>query len=298
MNQKINTLLMSFTLFFLILLLIFSLVGLRRVRNTNMNLENRIMQLNNKVNSLQSEISSINSNIQHELKKQASILSSYDIKLGEINASDLTVEAIVEVVPKEIADDSEVEVTIGDITVKAEKLNNKFVARAYTDALQTHEVVVSVKTNGVSKIETLDRRVAARHVFTEKAKASVEGHVVFKNNKLTLEENIINIVYKAFENTEIEMARIFATVDNMEVWEKDITADLKSAEGVLTYTLSKTFDVSAGSELFLYLDVKETNGITFRITMRGLKPYNENDIVFMDTFAIAIIDKNGEMTLI
>ena len=70
MNQKINTLLMSFTLFFLILLLIFSLVGLRRVRNTIMNLENRIMQLNNKVNSLQSEISSINSNIQHELKNK------------------------------------------------------------------------------------------------------------------------------------------------------------------------------------------------------------------------------------
>ncbi len=297
MNQKINTLLMSFTLFFLILLLIFSLVGLRRVRNTNMNLENRIMQLNNKVNSLQSEISSINSNIQHELKKQASILSSYDIKLGEINASDLTVEAIVEVVPKEIADDSEVEVTIGDITVKAEKLNNKFVARAYTDALQTHEVVVSVKTNGVSKIETLDRRVDTRRIFSEKAKGLVEGRVLFKNNKLTLEENIINIVYKAFENTEIEKARIFATVDNKEVWEKDITTDLKSAKGVLTYTLSKTFDVNSGSELFLYVDVKESNGITFRITMKGLEPYSGN-IVYMESFSIAIIDKNGKITMI
>ena len=296
MERKFSLIISLGALLLTLFVFIFSLVCIYKVNETNDNLTNHINILKGKIQTLQSDIHYINSNIREELKKQSSIITSYKIDIGEVNVDDLTVAVTIEVTPKELAEDTEVELTIGKTNVVAEKTNNVYIVKTQVDALKNHEVLVSVKTNGVAKTEKLERQVDTRWLFQEKAKGVLDGNIIYKKNKLTLEENYLSLFYNPFENSEIKKARIYITIDDKEVWEQDITEDLRNAKNTITYTISKSFDVNPGSTLNVFAEIEEDNGLIYRLFLRGVEAIKDGRITHIEHVdSFTIFDKDGNM---
>ena len=70
--------------------------------------------VNNQFNTMNANINSIYSNVDNALKKQTSIVSSVEENKGNLNESDLTVPVSLKIVPKDIAEDTNLSVEIGD----------------------------------------------------------------------------------------------------------------------------------------------------------------------------------------
>ena len=72
-------------------LMIFCLVKIRDLSNEISNLQNTIANYQNQVNYLRNDINAIYDNVDEKLKKEASLLSSVDYTLGELNTETHTV---------------------------------------------------------------------------------------------------------------------------------------------------------------------------------------------------------------
>ena len=64
--------------------------------------------------------------LDEKLKKEASLLSSVDYSLGELNTETHTVPVTLKVVPKSLTDDMQLSVKIGSETVALERNGNEF----------------------------------------------------------------------------------------------------------------------------------------------------------------------------
>ena len=112
----------------MVLLLLFCLAKIAELSNEISNLNSQISGYQNQVNNMRNEINAIYDNVDEKLKKEASLLSSVDYSLGELNTETHMVSVTLKVVPKTLTDDMQLSVKVGSETVALDRNGNKFSA--------------------------------------------------------------------------------------------------------------------------------------------------------------------------
>jgi len=83
-------------------LVLFNAYTINKVSNIESSMNSNIQQIYSEQNNLRNEINNIYTNVDEKLKKQASLLDSYDVIFGdELNTDNLTVPVNISVTPKE-----------------------------------------------------------------------------------------------------------------------------------------------------------------------------------------------------
>ena len=109
----------------MVFLLLFCLAKIAELSNEISNLNSQISGYQNQVNNMRNEINAIYDNVDEKLKKEASLLSSVDYTLGELNTETHMIPVTLKVVPKNITDDMKLSVRIGSETVALERKENE-----------------------------------------------------------------------------------------------------------------------------------------------------------------------------
>ena len=103
-----------------------------RINELNNSVNNLQNNLDQNINTVRTDIADIYENVDQRLKKEASILSGYDITYGPLDTANYTTPILVSVTPKNADKNTSVSVKIGETTAQLNR--NGEVFSGYIDA--------------------------------------------------------------------------------------------------------------------------------------------------------------------
>lgn len=109
-------------------LLIFCLAKINELTDNINSLQNTISNCQYQISNMDSNIGSIYNNVDEMLKKEASLLSSVDYTLGELDTENHMVPVTVKLIPKSLTDDTQITMNVDGQTVTFDRNGNEFSA--------------------------------------------------------------------------------------------------------------------------------------------------------------------------
>lgn len=255
------------------------------------------------ISNVRSEINTIYNNVDEQLKKEASLLSYLSYSYGDINVSNHTVLLTVEVVPKEITEDMQMELRVGDEGTYFEQNGESFKATipAYLFVDADAPLILTIKTNEEIKTEFL-QDIVVSHLwsnFLPHIQSDMMASSHFDKNGITVNLDTMIEFYGMDENSGIifEKFMLVTEVNGVEIAERDITPEAQGAnkfgEGMFTLTCEETFDISEEDELIMYIVGVDSLGYVHKYPLHH-RYDTENghaDIYYEET----IYDSNGNI---
>ena len=282
-------------------LMILCLVKISDLSNQISNLQNTIANYQNKINYLHNDINSIYDNVDEKLKKEASLLSSVDYSLGELNAETHTVPVTLKVVPKSLTDDMQLSVKVGSETIALERNGNEFSATLAVNMFIDYDEypmlnIVSGETTKTEKLEDVE----VSRLFTlylPYVYAHLESSDVLKNGKLAIDGNLMFDEKPVASNSNVTITKIeLITVKNeQEIDRKDITSNVTTQSYHIPVNVS--YDAKYGDKFCIYVLAKDSLGYTHKTLAyfwNDLDEHTHNSITAVDG-SLEIYDKNGNL---
>lgn len=284
-------------------LMILCLVKISDLSNQISNLQNTIANYQNKINYLHNDINSIYDNVDEKLKKEASLLSSIDYTLGQLNTETHTVPVTLKVVPKSLTDDMQLSVKVGSETVALERNGNEFSATIAVNMFIDYENypmlnIVSGETTKTEKLEDVDvSRLFTRYL--PYVYAHLETSDILKNGKLTIDGNLMFDEKPVAENSSVTITKIeLVTVKNeQEIDRKDITSNITNQSYHVPVNVS--YDAKYGDKFCIYILAEDSLGYTHKTLAyfwNDIDEHTHGAITAIDG-SVEIYDKNGNLLI-
>lgn len=211
-------------------LLIFAII-------TNANQANEIEMLSNRVSNLsaelefsRNEIHSIYNNVDEQLKKQASLLSSTEHTLGNLNTDKHTIDVEIKVVPKTVTDNMALSVKIGDSVADFTRSGNEFTAVVPVAMFMDYETrpMLYIETEAGTQMEVLeDIRVAYLYDrYLPTLHSYIPSNTDFKKGKVEIHSHL-EISAKPTEysgNIAFSKYELVTVVNDKEIEREDISS--------------------------------------------------------------------------
>jgi len=260
-------------------------------------LSGRFESLSNQINDLRAIASDQNrqtgnlySQIEGLLKKNASIIDSYEITYGGINSENMTFDVRLSVSPKEFGDKTSASYSIGSTRGAMTREGNVFSAVIDLPISEEGRPSVIFSENGQNRSETIEYTVSFRQNYLYKLKCDYSGNKSYSGKKLGYSGNIV-VAFDPSQGFAPKSGRLLATVDGAEVFSEDIPV---TSQNINNIEFRQTFALDSGEIFALYAEVKDENGLTYRYVVDSTVvspdgPISEN---FMRGECI-ILDKNG-----
>ncbi len=138
----------------LVLLNVFTLLKLNSIENS---VERSTQQNEREITNLENNINNIYSNVDAKLKKQASILDSYDVKIDDkLNPNNYTVPVTLTITPKEYSDKMTATLQLSNKNISMQKEGTSFVGTTDVYIFDDFRLKVILAQNGVQKTETIE----------------------------------------------------------------------------------------------------------------------------------------------
>ena len=289
--KKLNPILI--TLAFIILL--FSIFLINNKLNTIISdLSNKTDRLEIKINGLSSYISSLEANYNYEMKKQASLFEDFTLRSDEINPDDLSLLLHISLIPKSLSDETIVTLTLGDETYPLTREKNHFKLSFPINVLERYKPYVTIIEGDISRNEKLNEIDYSYLVF-DTVKTDIIEKLIYKGGTITFKDTTISLMHSSFLNASLKEGRLYATVNDKEVYTKDITKDIEYNNSVSQYQerFNYSFDISSNDEFLIFIELTETNGIKYELFVFGLLFSKDgSDLVQIDSNSY-LIDKEG-----
>ena len=282
-------------------LMIFCLIKISDLSNEISNLRNTIANYQNQVNYLRNDINAIYDNVDEKLKKEASLLSSVDYTLGELNTETHTVPVTLKVVPKSLTDDMQLSVKVGSETIALERNGNEFSATLAVNMFIDYDEypmlnIASGETTKTEKLEDVD----VSRLFTlylPYVYAHLGSSDVLKNGKLAIDGNLMFDEKPVASNSNVTITKIeLITVKNeQEIDRKDITSNVTTQSYHIPVNVS--YDAKYGDKFCIYVLAKDSLGYTHKTLAyfwNDLDEHTHNSITAVDG-SLEIYDKNGNL---
>lgn len=283
------------------LMLIFCLAKIYELENQISNLSSQISGYQYQVNNMRYEINSIYDNIDEKLKKEASLLSSVDYSLGELNTETHMVSVTLKVVPKTLTDDMQLSVKVSSETVALDRNGNEFSATFPVNMFVAYDEypmlnIVSGETTKTEKLEDVE----VSNLFTRylpNTYASLETSEALKNGKLSI-DGILRFDEKPVApDSDITVTKIeMITVKNdQEIDHRDITANAESSAYHVPVNLS--YDAKYGDKFCIYVLAKDSLGYTHKTLVFFWNDLDENTDSAISAVdgSEQIYDQNGNL---
>ena len=282
-------------------LMVFCLVKISDLSNEISNLHTTISNYQNQVWSLNNEINSIYDNVDELLKKEASLLSSVDYSLGELNTETHTVPVTLKVVPKSLTEDMQLSVKVGSETIALERNGNEFSATLAVNMFIDYDEypmlnIVSGETTKTEKLEDVE----VSRLFTlylPYVYAHLESSDNLKNGKLTIDGNLMFDEKPVAENSNVTITKIeLVTVKNeQEIDRKDITSNITNQSYHVSVNVS--YDAKYGDKFCIYILAEDSLGYTHKTLAyfwNDIDEHTHSAITAIDG-SVEIYDKNGNL---
>ena len=251
-------------------LLIFCLAKINDMSDEIASLQNSVSNLQHQISNMDSNISSIYNNVDEMLKKEASLLSSVDYTLGELNAENHTVPVTVKLTPKSLTDDMKITMNVDGRTVAFEKNGNEFTATFSVNMFIAFEdyPMLSIVSGGTTKTELMES-VDLTALYTrylpnvyayitpfetfKNGKLEIDGHLQFDEKPSSIDSDVsITKIELVTEKNGIEIARVDVT--------DKVDADFNHVPVQVTY------DAKYGDEFCIYVVAEDSLGYTHRVS--------------------------------
>ena len=285
----------------LICLMIFCLSKINDLSNEISGLRNTISNYQNQVRALSYEINSIYDNVDDLLKKEASLLSSVDYSLGELNTETHTVPVTLKVIPKNLTDNMQLSVKVGSETVALERNGNEFSAIVAVNMFIDYDdyPMLSITSDETTKTEKLEN-VDVSRLFTRYLPyvyAHLESSDILKNGKLAIDGILVfdEKPVAVDSNVTITQIELITVKNEQEIDRKDITSNITNQSYHAPVNLS--YDAKYGDKFCIYVLAKDSLGYTHKTLSyfwNDLDEHTHSAITVVDG-SLEIYDKDGNL---
>ena len=275
-------------------LLIFCLAKINDMSDEIATLQNTISNCQHQISNMQSNIDSIYNNVDELLKKEASLLSSVDYTLGELNKEDHTIPVTLNVVPKSLTDDMQLSVKVGNETFDFERNGNEFSATFSVNIFGVYKdyPMLNIKTAGNSKTEMLER-VDLTTLYTRylpNIYANITANENFTKGKLSISGDFHLDVKPSRDDSDISITKVelITEKNKKEIAREDITKKLGTDYEHLP--IEANYEANYGDEICVYTVVEDSLGYTYKILSYYWYEIDENT-----SQAIAAVGEHTEI---
>ena len=280
-------------------LLIFAVITNANQANEIELLNNRINNLNSELNLMQNNISSIYMNVDEQMKKQASLLTSTEYTLGNLNTDKHTIDMQIKVVPKTVSDSMALSVKIGDSVADFKRSGNEFTVVIPVEMFLEYDThpMLYIETEAGTQTEVLediyvsylyDRYLPTLHAY-------IPSHVDFKNGKIEINSHL-EVSAKPTEysgNIAFTQYELITTVNDKEIDREDITATIE--DGNHDSQFNKTIDAGLGDKAVIYVEAVDSLGYIHRTVVFSWYKNEDGAVAEAMYDGDSIYDKDGNL---
>lgn len=240
---------------FLVILQIISLVRIGNLQDELSYIRN---QISNSESQQLSQINNIYANVDSMLKRQASIIDSFEYSLGMPDNNTLSVPVTFNITPKEIKADTGATLFVSGESITMKKNGTDFTATLPVGIFDDFEAKVVLADGGIQKTEKLDVSGNLREQLLPTINVRYEGKCTYSKNQGEFHSkgNLSLDVKPAANNNRIETARLVIEVDGKTVSEKRIE---KIGGSMIPF--DEKIAVSAGQKLTVAVIATDSLGL-------------------------------------
>ena len=222
--------------------------------------------LSNETTRLEQQIGAIYHNVDEQLNRQASLLTSATHEFLDLDADTKKANVKFYVVPKTITEDMTVNITLGENTAQMTKENNgQYSAVIPVDIFEKEDMfpLITLNANGETKTEYLEEHsmlyIWNQYLPTIRGKinpdkASLKGEKLTVNGKLEVGQNQA----ENGENMEFTKYILKVEVDGNEISNKDITNLIQNDE--IDVPFNEEYDIGNGNDFAIYIETEDSLG--------------------------------------
>lgn len=230
-----------------------------RINELNSNVSNLQNNLDQNINTIRTDIADIYENVDQRLKKEASILSGYDITYGPLDTTNYTTPILVSVTPKNADNNTSVSVEIGETTVQLNRNGEVFSGYIDTNVFIADSTLplITVKNSSSTQNEYLEDH-DMKNLFTVFMPYLYSDLVIreesYSNNKIKISGELSVDSKPPSENCTTTYTQIWLVGESngKEVFRNDITQKVENSNGKII-SIEKTFN---SAEYKNYTDMK------------------------------------------
>lgn len=282
------------------ILIVLQILSLSRIGSMQNDLRNVKNQLDNLASYQSNQISNIYTNIDSMLKRQSSILDSYDYSFGTIDSDKLTVPVTFNITAKEVKSDTQAMLYVSGESIEMRKNGTTFAATIPADIFDALEAKVVLADGGIQRTEKLEVWENLREKVLPTVYIRFEGENSSGYSKNPGENTgeyqsklSLRLDVKPVQNNTIEKARLVIEIDGKVISEKPFNS------GGLLNNIDEKITLSAGKTLTMSVLATDSLGLVHKTVINkfmldeNADQINGDDWMWMDT--VIIIGKDGKV---
>lgn len=283
----------------IVALILFNVYTINKVSNIESSMNRNIQQISNEQNNLRNEINNIYSNVDEKLKKQASLLDSYDITFGnELNTDNLTVPVDISVTPKVNVESLTAVLMINDERHVMIKNGMTFTVAANAYVFDPFQIKVILINNGTEKVETIDEYNDLQYKYLLDLFGHFAGNTKYSSGKYQYDGDIIIDCFgpevNSPEKISISKYKNGTFIDEQEVDMHGNKSTMHSVKGEV--------ELSANDKIEIYINVQDKYGLNYKYIVLSDEVDSGGKLVKMrpewtNGSLVEIKDKNGKALL-
>lgn len=281
------------TLYWIIAILImFNVVTLYRMNDLEDSINSRFQQYGNIESNLRGDISQIYSRVDAMLKKQASILDSYDLVLGELNPDSLTVPVTFTITPKEYSDKLTASLQINDKSFDMQRNGTTFSVAANASIFGDFKLKINLSESGITKTETIEEYYGLQSKYLLEIFGGFGGESSASSTNYQYHGEI-NIDIKTSQANEPVKVNIITEVNGKILSEKSV-----SPSRAIHVPVDEKINFKTGDKLIVYAKIQDKYGLNYKYVLldqEAADDKKENHFDLQGTLEIS--DMNGNILL-
>lgn len=288
----------------IILLALSNLFNSIRLNNLENIINNNMQQGYRIEDNLRGEINNIYSNVDEKLKKQASIIDSYDVKFGsKLNTDDLTIPITVTMTPKEYSEGLTSSLQLNDEIIEMKRNGTTFSITTNTSIFDDLKLKAILNENGVKKTETIEEEYDLKGKYIlEMIDCRFVGSISQSSGNYIYDGNI-NIHFNRFEEDNPKSLTIIKVINYNVIEEQqiDLSKVKLSYERPVEIPIKNTLDLGDGDKFVVYANVVDKYDLTYKYIIINSEFNDNGDSVSSASYnrginrLIEIRDKNGKV---
>lgn len=283
----------------LAILIVMQAVSFSKINRLQVEVENANRQISQVSSGQSGAMSNIYSNIDTLLKRQSSIIDTYDYSFGDADRETLTIPMTVSVIPKETKTGTMATLHLAGESATMERKGTTFEATLPLGLFEVLDARVVFAEEGTERSEKLDIWENLREKYVPSLYAHFEGESGYQltTGKTTgeyIRKGNLNLESKAATYAEFREVRLVLEVDGAAVSDREIGNVLGQRISV-----DEKVTLSPGQTLTMRVVARDSLGLVHRLTIDEVTIDENAQPVFGEFFGMGgeaiITDQNGKI---
>ncbi len=279
----------------IILLVLLNVFTLFKLNSIETSIERQMHQNEIDLNNIENNINNIYSNIDAKLKKQASILDSYDVKIGdELNSNDYTVPVTLTITPKEYTDGLAATLQLNNKNISMQNKGTSFVGTVDAYIFDDFQLKIVLEQNGIEKTESIEEYTKLQYKYLLDIFGGFSGKESYSSGMYKYDGDI-NLNLGNAQNNNLKKVSIIKYLNGTVVNEQEV----ELSEHV-TIPVNDKIELNANDKFMLCVNVQDKYDLNYKYVVNIMEIDSEGKRVnrrpeWSNGSIIEISDKDGNI---